>query len=176
MNGWYSSLPRNEALQILDNFLATMESFGFEPMSNPATAANVHAMRGEIAAAADIVLEYLSNQSVATNLDWRRTASLPQFSEVMADPRIEAAVEAWEAEEAELRKDVQQGHTEGKTPLQVRVTKKVYKNRKISNQQFSNYLWGERRCHERKMQSEEYRERMLFVNATITIDPPTDAA
>ena len=106
INAWYASLPRNEALERLDYLLAMMESNGFEPMKNPAMAANVHAMRGEIAAAVELVLEYISGESVASNLNWRRTAGLPQFADVMRDPRVQDEIARWEAEEAGLREDV----------------------------------------------------------------------
>ena len=75
-------------------------------MKDPTIAANVHAMRGEIAAAVKLVVEYISEQSVATNLNWRQTAGLPQFAEVMRAPRVQRAIEGWKAEEAGLREIV----------------------------------------------------------------------
>jgi TolB-like protein/tetratricopeptide (TPR) repeat protein len=106
INAWYASLPRNEALERLDYLLAMMESNGFEPMKNPAMAANVHAMRGEIAAAVELVLEYIGSESVASNLNWREAAGLPQFADVMRDPRVQEEIARWEAEESGLREDV----------------------------------------------------------------------
>jgi TolB-like protein/cytochrome c-type biogenesis protein CcmH/NrfG len=106
INAWYASLPRIEALERLDYLLAMMESNGFEPMKNPAMAANVHAMRGEIAAAVELVLEYISSESVASNLNWREAAGLPQFADVMRDPRVQEEIARWEAEESGLREDV----------------------------------------------------------------------
>jgi TolB-like protein/tetratricopeptide (TPR) repeat protein len=106
MNAWYASLPREEALRKLDDLLSRRESHGFNPMKSPGIAANVHAMRGEIEAAVQLILDYLSEQSVAPNLTWRQTAELPQFADVMRDPRVQKAIAKWEAEEAELRDDV----------------------------------------------------------------------
>ena len=106
LNAWYAALPRAEALAKVDYLLDTMQSQGFEPMDDPGIAANVLAMRGDIAAAVEIVLEQLATQSVAANLNWRQTAALPQFADVMSDPRVQEAVAAWETEEDELREDV----------------------------------------------------------------------
>ena len=106
INGWYATLPRDESLRRLDFLLATMETQGLDPMDNAAMAASVHAMRGEIAEAVDIVLEKINSESVATNLGWRQTATLPHFAEVMSDARVQAAIAGWEAEEAQLRENV----------------------------------------------------------------------
>ena len=106
MNGWYASLPRDEALRRLDFLLDAMAAHGFDAMDDPGMAAMVHAMRGEIAEAVDLVLEKINSESVATNLDWRMTATLPHFAEVMADARVQAAISRWEAEERALRENV----------------------------------------------------------------------
>ena len=83
-----------------------LETVGFDPMDNPEMAANVYAMRGEIEAAVEQFLELLSTQSVAANLNWRQTATLPQFIDVMNDPRVLEAIQRWEVEEERLREDV----------------------------------------------------------------------
>jgi TolB-like protein/Flp pilus assembly protein TadD len=106
LNSWYASLPRTEALEKVDRFLATMEGLGFEPMEEPTIAWNVHAMRGEIEAAVDIALEGIFSQSVAVNRNWRQSAILPQFADVLADERVQAALQRWEDEENALREDV----------------------------------------------------------------------
>lgn len=106
LHGWYASLPRDEALRRLDFLLDEMKGHGFKPMDDPGMAANVYAMRGEIEAAIEIVLDQLQSESVAANLGWRVTAFLPQFAAVMDDPRVREAVARWIAEEEELRENV----------------------------------------------------------------------
>jgi TolB-like protein/tetratricopeptide (TPR) repeat protein len=106
MSGWYASLPRDEALRRLDFLLDTMTASGLDPMDDPGMAASVHAMRGEIAEAVDIVLDKINSESVATNLGWRYAATVPHFAEVMSDARVQAALGRWEAEENELRAEV----------------------------------------------------------------------
>ncbi len=106
INGWYASLPREEALRRLDFLLDSVRALGVEPMDNRRMAANVHAMRGEIDEALEIVLQLIQSESVASNLGWQETAFLPQFTEIMNDPRVQAALERWMAEEEQLRADV----------------------------------------------------------------------
>jgi TolB-like protein/Flp pilus assembly protein TadD len=106
ISGWYSSLPREEALRRLDYLLDRTRALGVEPMDDQRMAANVHAMRDEIEQAIAIVLDFIESQSVASNLGWRETAFLPQFAEVMDDPRVQAAMEGWISEEEQLRTDV----------------------------------------------------------------------
>jgi len=106
LNAWYATLPRDEALGKVDALLAVAGDLGFRPMDDPGTAANVLAMRGEIAEAVDVALERIFSQSVAVNLGWRRFAVLPQFAQVVEDPRIQAALRRWEQEEEALREDV----------------------------------------------------------------------
>ncbi len=103
VNGWYASMPREEALRRLDALLSAMEGSGLKPMDDPGMAANVYAMRGEIEQALEIVLNRFATQSVASNLGWQESATLPQFADVMNDRRVKAAVEQWEAEEEALR-------------------------------------------------------------------------
>ena len=106
INGWYASLPRDEALRRIDYLLSRMTDHGFEPMEDARLAANVHAMRGEIERATEIALERINSESVAVNLGWRDAAFMPQFTAVMDDPRIQAALERWVAEEERLRESV----------------------------------------------------------------------
>jgi TolB-like protein/Tfp pilus assembly protein PilF len=107
VNAWYASLPRDETLRrlelILDSVAAT---HGSNIMDNPEQAANIHALRGEIEAAIEIVLEQINSQSVAVNLGWQQTAFLPQFTDVMNDSRVQAALQRWVAEEERLRESV----------------------------------------------------------------------
>ena len=69
--------------------------------------ANILAMRGEIEKAVDVALETIFTQSVAVNLGWRENFSQPHLAAVVADPRIQAAMQRWEKEEEQLRSDVQ---------------------------------------------------------------------
>jgi len=49
----------------------------------------------------------------------------------------------------------------------VRISRQIYKECGLSVQSFAGFLWTERIRHERNLQSEEYRERMKFINARV---------
>ena len=69
-----------------------------------------------------------------------------------------------------LRRDVQAGRTDGKTPSQVRALRLIYQHKDVPLTKFKDHLSFERRVHQRNLSSDEYRLRMRFVNAQITID------
>ena len=106
VNAWYVSLPREEVLQRLDRLLARVAAIGFEPKRDPFAEASIHAMRGEIAAAVDVALERIFSQPVAVNLAWRDHFAMPQFAEVVKDPRIQAEMQRWDEEQAQLARNV----------------------------------------------------------------------
>jgi tetratricopeptide (TPR) repeat protein len=106
-DAWFVSLPREEVLRRLDALLEFGESLGFDPMKNPNTQVNVLAMRGEIKEAIEVALEKVFSQAVAANLGWRENFAQAQFAEIVADPRIQAAMQRWVDEEAALRGKVQ---------------------------------------------------------------------
>ncbi len=54
----------------------------------------------------DVALESVFTQTVAVNLSWREIFAQPHLAEVVADPRIQAAMRRWEEEEAKLRNSV----------------------------------------------------------------------
>ena len=68
---------------------------------------NVLAMRGEIEQAIEVALADIFTRPVTRNLAWRDMFEQAQFSDVVADPRVQAAMRRWEDEEAVLRGNVQ---------------------------------------------------------------------
>jgi TolB-like protein/tetratricopeptide (TPR) repeat protein len=106
LSAWYVSLPRNEVLRRLDILIEKTKSLGIKPMDDTVTVMNNYALRGEIEKAVDLALEELFSQPVAVNLGWQRMMSTPQMAAVADDPRVQAAMQRWEQEEAELRESV----------------------------------------------------------------------
>lgn len=106
-DAWYVSLPRGEMLQRLDSILAVGEAMGFDSTDDPFLHMNILAMRGEIQQAVEIALSDVFSRSVATNLAWRDTFAQAQYAEIVEDPRVQAAMQRWEDEEAALRGEVQ---------------------------------------------------------------------
>ena len=106
-DAWYVSLPREELLRRLDALLAWGESVGCELSKSPNTHLNVLALRGDIAGAIEVALDKVMSRSVAINLAWREDFAQAQFAEIVADPRVRAAMQTWEEEEDRLRATVQ---------------------------------------------------------------------
>jgi TolB-like protein/Tfp pilus assembly protein PilF len=105
-DAWYVSLPREEMLRRLDVLLEATRAMGFDPTEDPATHVRILALRGEIQEAIRVALDDVFSRSVATSLGWRETLAQPLFAEIVADPRIRAAMREWEQEEAGIRDNV----------------------------------------------------------------------
>ncbi len=105
-DAWFVSLPREEVLRRGDVLLEAAESAGLDPMKDPGTHLNVLAIRGETDAAIEVALERIFSRSVATQMGWRETFSQAQYAGIVADPRVQAALQRWEDEEDEIREQV----------------------------------------------------------------------
>lgn len=107
LDAWYASLPRDEVLRRLDALLDIGKSLGFDFTRDPKTHVNVLAIRGEKEAAIEVALQKIFSQPVAANLGWQDDFAQAQFGGVVADPRIQAAMQHWQDEEEALRQQVQ---------------------------------------------------------------------
>jgi len=105
-DAWYVSLPRDEMLNRLERLWEIARSLGFDPANDPGTHVGILALRGDIDDAIEVALTDLFSESVAANPGWRRTFSQAQYTEIVADPRIQAAMQRWEDEEAALRDQI----------------------------------------------------------------------
>jgi len=106
-DAWFVSLPREELQRRLDLMLQAASSFGFDLEQDPAMRLDVLALRGEVERAIEVALASVFTRSVAKHLDWRQTFALPHYREIVVDPRVQAAMQRWEDEEAALRSQVQ---------------------------------------------------------------------
>jgi len=106
-DAWYASLPREEVLRRLDIMIGYATSVGFDFEQNPGTYMGVLAIRGDIDAAIDVALNEVFTRSVAQNLGWREMFAQAQYKDVVADPRVQAAMQRWEDEEKRLRAQVE---------------------------------------------------------------------
>jgi TolB-like protein len=105
-DAWYVSLPNSELLRRLDAFLEFRRTRGYSLQEQPLAEVDRLALRGEVAAAIELALSDVFTRSVAASLGWERTLAQAQYAEIVADPRIGAAIANWRAEEDALRKDV----------------------------------------------------------------------
>ena len=106
-DAWYHTLPRDELLRRLDVLLAFAESMGADPTENAVNHVGILTLRGDIAAAIEVALDELFTQPSALYPNWREVLSQPQYASIVADPRIQAVLRRWEAEEADLRASIQ---------------------------------------------------------------------
>jgi TolB-like protein/Tfp pilus assembly protein PilF len=105
-DAWYVSLSRDELLRRLARMEQVASSFGFDPESDPGTHVTVLLLQGKLEEAVQAAIDELFVESVATHLDWKRALSQAQFAEFVEDPRVQAAMQRWEGEEAALRDQV----------------------------------------------------------------------
>ena len=105
-DAWYVSLSRDEMLNRLDRLWEIAKSFGFDPAEDAGTYVGILALQGKVDEAVEVALADLFSESVAVNLGWRRTFSQAQFTEFVADPRVQTAMQRWEDEEAALRDQI----------------------------------------------------------------------
>ena len=102
-DAWYTSLPRDELFRRMEKILAISTEFGLDPLDDPKTQVGVAAMRGDVEQAIQVALSDVFTQPVTTNLGWKTDYGQAQFTEFVADRRIQAAMQNWENEEAALR-------------------------------------------------------------------------
>ncbi|MCP5089535.1 MAG: tetratricopeptide repeat protein [Gammaproteobacteria bacterium] len=107
LDAWYTSLPRDEVLRRLNALLKVGKLLGFDFTRDPKTHVNVLAIRGETEEAIDVALEKIFSQPVAANMGWQDDFAQAQFASVVADPRVQAAMQHWKNEEEVLRQQIQ---------------------------------------------------------------------
>ena len=106
-DAWAETLPREEVLRRLDVMLAYAESQGVDPTENPNAHIGILVLRGQIDAAIEVALNEVFSESVAIHLNWRDMLSQPRYAEIVADERVQEAMQRWDDEEEALRGSVQ---------------------------------------------------------------------
>jgi TolB-like protein/lipopolysaccharide biosynthesis regulator YciM len=105
-DAWYTTLPSDELNSRLDYFAGIAAAYGFDPEQNPRIMVGINALRGNSEAAIELALENFLDDSVLQFPGWRQTVALAQYEDMVADPRIQAMLRAWEEEEAAIRESV----------------------------------------------------------------------
>lgn len=105
-DAWYVSLPREELLERVNSLLDYGKSMGFDFEDEPYVHMSVLAMRGEIEEAVNVALTQIFSDSVAAHLAWEQTFAQAQFADIVADARVQTAMQRWRDEEARLRGEV----------------------------------------------------------------------
>jgi TolB-like protein len=76
--------------------------------NSPRVYAGVLVMRGDVEAAADVVLEGMLSDARIHFQDWREYFSQPCFEELVEVPRVREALERWDEEERQFREAVRE--------------------------------------------------------------------
>ena len=105
-DAWYVTLPQDELLRRLDRLISFGAALGYDIAEDPNTYFSVLALRGETQEAIEVALEQVFTRPVAVNLRWREMLAQAQFQPIVADPRVQQAMQRWEDEEAALRGSV----------------------------------------------------------------------
>ena len=106
-DGWIQTETRDEVMRRLDVMLASAESMGVDPMTDPNTRIAVLVLQGNVDEAIEIALDEVFTRPVALRLNWRDTFLQPQYAEVVADERVQDAMRRWEQDEQALRGSVE---------------------------------------------------------------------
>jgi tetratricopeptide (TPR) repeat protein len=102
-DAWYTTLTREELYRRMATMLAIAEGFGIDPLDDPRAEVGVAAMHGEVDRAVEVALADVFTQPVTLNPGWKNDYAQAQYTEFVEDPRIQAAMQNWQDEEAALR-------------------------------------------------------------------------
>lgn len=105
-DAWYTTLSRDELSRRGAKIQEIAASYGVDLLQDPAARVNVLAMQGNAEDAIELALTDVFTRSVLLNQNWRANLSQAQFASLVADPRIQAAMRDWEAEEETVRNRV----------------------------------------------------------------------
>ena len=103
---WYATLPEEEWSR---RYLAMFDHwrlFGFDAEQDSLGAVGDRLAKGDLESAIEIAVRVLSNDPVGKNLNWEEVLSLPHFSRVADDPRVQAGMARYTKDEAALRDSV----------------------------------------------------------------------
>jgi len=102
-DAWYTTLTTDELLRRVARIQEIAASYGVDLLQDPETRVSVMVMQSDTKDAVDLALSDVFSQTVLMNPNWRSRFSQAQFSEFVADPRIQAAMQSWEIEEEATR-------------------------------------------------------------------------
>jgi len=106
LDAWYTSLERDELLRRIRRVQEVSVSYGVDLLHNPGTRVDMMVLQNNTAEAIELALSDVFTKSVLMDQDWRARFSQVQYTNFVADPRIQAAMQKWEAEEAIIRDQV----------------------------------------------------------------------
>jgi adenylate cyclase len=105
-DAWYTTLEDEELIRRIARIQEIAASYGFDPLQNPVRRVSALVLQNNTDDAIELALSDVFSRPVLTDLDWRARYSQAQYAELVSDPRIQAAMQKWEAEEALIRDQV----------------------------------------------------------------------
>jgi tetratricopeptide (TPR) repeat protein len=106
-DAWYTTLEDDELKRRIVRIRDIARSHGFDLLQNPGVRLGALALQNDTDNAIELALSDVFIRSVLMDQDWRTRYSQARFAELVADPRIQAAMQKWEAEETAVRDQVQ---------------------------------------------------------------------
>lgn len=102
-DAWYTTLTSDELLRRVARIQEIAASYGVDLLQDPEARMSVMVLQSDTKGAVDLALSDVFSQPVLMSPDWRTYFSQAQFAELVADPRIQAAMQSWEVEEEAVR-------------------------------------------------------------------------
>ncbi len=100
LDAWFTTLTEDELLRHIEKVLQLTAGFGTDMRTKAATRTNVLAMQGETEEAIDVATSKVFSESVLLSLNWRETLALDHYKQVVADDRVQLAIQRWADEQA----------------------------------------------------------------------------
>jgi len=107
LDAWYVSLAPDELLRRMAKIREIAMSYGIDPLQSPGTRVDMMVLQNDTASAIELALSDVFIRPVLLDQDWRARYSQAQYTDFVADPRIQVAMQKWEAEEAVIRSQIQ---------------------------------------------------------------------
>jgi TolB-like protein/tetratricopeptide (TPR) repeat protein len=106
LDAWYVTLEPDELLRRIGRIQEIAASYGVDLLQNPGTRVNMMVLQNNSAAAIELALSEVFTRPVLMDSNWRARYSQAQYADLVADPRIQAAMQKWETEEAVIRDQI----------------------------------------------------------------------
>ena len=106
VDAWYKTLERDELLRRISRIQEIATSYGFDLLQNPRTRVEMMVLQDDTAEAIELALSDVFTRPVLMDQQWRARLSQAQYRDFVADPRVQAAMQKWEAEEVVIRDQV----------------------------------------------------------------------
>jgi hypothetical protein len=104
---WNATESRDEVLRRIGRIKSRVKSFGIDPLQNPNMRLGLLALNGETEQAVDVALAEIFSEPVTAHLDYPDKLARSYLETVAADPRVGAAIAAWDSDKADIRREVQ---------------------------------------------------------------------